>query len=69
MTGLVYGAVVWLVLGVLLAAWLVVTTLAGPRRLPGIVDVARWFLCSWFGRIVILALWAEAGWHVFGQRP
>jgi hypothetical protein len=65
----VAGGVVWLVLAVALLAWLVVTTLAGPRRLPGIVDVARWLVTSWLGRFVLLALWAEAGWHVFGQRP
>ncbi len=61
------GAVVWIAIGGAWAAWLVTTTLV--RRLPGVDSVVRSFLGSWLGRIVALAAWAEAGWHLFGQRP
>lgn len=71
------GAAVWLALALALLGWLVVTGLPslgsrrrlGSHRLPGIAAVVHWWLESWLGRIVLLALWAEAGFHVFGQRP
>lgn len=63
------GAVVWAILAGVVAVWLVVTASAGPRRLPGIVDVVRWFLRSWLGRVLALAAWGGAGWHLFCQRP
>jgi len=63
------GAVVWTILAGVVAAWLLTTVSAGPRRLPGIVDVVRWFLRSWLGRVLALAAWAGAGWHLFCQRP
>jgi len=68
-TALVTGAAVWSGLAAALVAWLVVTTAVGPRRLPGILDVVRWFLQSWLGRFLVLAAWAGAGWHIFCQRP
>ena len=64
----VVGGVVWAVIAGALVLWLAVTTVAGSR-LPGIVDVVRWFLRSWLGRALALAAWAGAGWHVFCQRP
>jgi hypothetical protein len=66
---IVLGAAVWLVIAVALVVWFAVTAVAGPRRLPGIVDVVRWFLLSWPGRLAALAGWAVAGYHVFCQRP
>ncbi|HLN17959.1 MAG TPA: hypothetical protein VK277_14545 [Acidimicrobiales bacterium] len=63
------GAVVWSVLAVGVVAWTVATLLAGPARLPGPVDVVRFFLRSWLGRALALLAWAAAGWHVFCQRP
>ena len=68
-TALVVGAVVWSGLAAALVLWLVVTTAVGPRRLPTILDVARWFLRCWLGRLLLLAAWAGAGWHLFCQRP
>ncbi len=67
--GVVVGAVVWAVLAGLVVLWLAVTTVAGPRRLPGLVDVVRFFLGSWLGRALTLAAWGGAGWHLFCQRP
>ncbi len=61
------GAVVWTAIGGAWLAWLAVTRTVRP--LPGIASVVRAFLGSWLGRIVALAAWAEAGWHLFGQRP
>ena len=70
MTGAIRpGTLVWLALAILLVGWVVVTTIAGPRRLPGIAQVVRWFLQCWLGRFIVLAAWAGAGWHVFCQRP
>jgi hypothetical protein len=65
----VVGAAVWAVLAGAFLLWLAVTFIAGPRRLPGIVDVVRWFLQCWLGRSLALAAWAGAGWHLFCQRP
>jgi hypothetical protein len=67
--GMVLGDAVWLTIGGLTLAWLAVTVAAGPRRLPGVVDVVRWFLQSWPGRLAALTGWAVAGWHLFLQRP
>jgi hypothetical protein len=61
------GAAVWAAIGAAWLAWLVVTRVVRP--LPGIESVVRAFLGSWLGRIIALAAWAEAGWHLFGQRP
>jgi hypothetical protein len=69
MVGLVLGGAVWVALALLGSAWLVVTIVAGPGRLPGPVDVVRWFLTCWLGRVLALAAWAGAGWHLFCQRP
>ncbi len=69
MTALVLGDAVWAGLALALALWVVVSALCGPKRLPGFVDVARWWCDSWLGRLLALAGWAAAGWHVFCQRP
>jgi hypothetical protein len=61
------GAVVWTVIAAGWAVWLVVTQLV--RTLPGISSVVQAFLGSWLGRVIAFAAWAEAGWHLFGQRP
>ena len=63
------GAAVWLALVLALGAWTVLTAVTAQGRLPTVVDVVRWCLESWAGRIVLLAMWAEAGFHVFTQRP
>jgi hypothetical protein len=34
-----------------------------------LADLAHWWMASWVGRIALLAAWAEAGFHVFTQRP
>jgi hypothetical protein len=63
------GDAVWLGLGVLTAAWVVATVVAGPRRLPGIGRAGRWLVGAWAPRLVSLAAWSLAGWHLFCQRP
>jgi hypothetical protein len=68
-SAVVVGGVVWAVVAAAVVGWLVLTQLAGPRRLPGVADVVRWFLRCWLGRLLLLAAWAGAGWHVFCQRP
>ncbi len=69
MSAVVVGGVVWAVLAAAVVGWLVFTQVAGGRRLPGVSDVVRWFLRCWLGRLLLLAGWAGAGWHVFCQRP
>ncbi|MGH8987286.1 MAG: hypothetical protein ACRDXC_01635 [Acidimicrobiales bacterium] len=61
------GAIVWAVIGAGWVAWVVVTRCVRP--LPGIAAVVHAVLGSWLGRLIALAAWAEAGWHLFGQRP
>lgn len=62
------GSAVWAVLGALLLAGLAASAL-WRRRLPTLASVVRWWLDCWLGRIILLAAWAEVGFHVFGQRP
>ena len=69
MSAVVVGDVVWAVLAAAAVGWLVCTQLVGPARLPGVADVVRWFLRCWTGRLLLLAAWAGAGWHLFCQRP
>lgn len=70
MTGLVLGDAVWAGLAAALVVVLVVTTVLARRgTVPSVVDVLRWFLGCWTGRLSALALWAVAGWHLFCQRP
>jgi hypothetical protein len=64
----VAGAAVWLVILTGTVVWLAVVALArgvffGPGR------IVRWLLNSWLSRIMVLAVWGLAGWHVFCQRP
>ncbi len=62
------GAMIWLALASLAG----VLALAGAlleRHAPSVADVVHWWLESWLGRLLLLALWAEAGFHVFTQRP
>lgn len=61
------GGVVWITLGVTGLVWVVVS--ATVPGLPTPAAVARWAVSSWAGRLIVLALWAEAGWHLFAQRP
>ena len=63
------GANVWLAMAIGASAWLLVTFVAGPKRLPGLLDVLGAFLGCWAGRIFMLALWSEAGWHLFTEHP
>jgi fumarate reductase subunit D len=69
MTAVVPGTVVWAVLAGVFLLWVAITFIAGPKRMPSVVDVVRWFLQSWLGRLLVLAAWAGAGWHLFCQRP
>lgn len=69
MLAVAVGSVVWGVIGSAAVVLLAVTTLARPGTLPNAADVVRWFLRSWVGRGLMIALWAEAGWHLFTQRP
>jgi hypothetical protein len=62
------GSALWLALGAA-ATLLAVAGEARPRRLPRLADLAHWWMASWVGRIALLAAWAEAGFHVFTQRP
>lgn len=63
------GSVVWLALAAALASWAILAGTVLRRRVPTLGDVVRWWLESWVGRLVLLALWAEAGFHVLTQRP
>lgn len=69
MIALVEGDVVWAVIGGSLAAWIAISSVVAAKSAPGIVEIFGWLLRSWSGRILILLLWAEAGWHIFTQRP
>jgi hypothetical protein len=69
LVAVVAGNVVWAVLAGALVTWVVVTQVVGGDRLPGITAVLSWWLRCWLGRVLLLAAWAGAGWHLFCQRP
>ena len=69
MTAVVEGDVVWAIVVATLVVWLVVAALVRSKTVPGLAGVFEWLLRSWCGRVVLLLLWAEAGWHLFTQRP
>jgi hypothetical protein len=62
------GTVVWLVLAGGVVGWAAVLALTSWTRV-GPRPVLRWLLGSWASRLVLLAAWGAAGWHVFCQRP
>lgn len=62
------GAIIWLTLAGLTGALALAGALA-RRFVPSVADVVHWWLESWLGRLLLLALWAEAGFHLFTQRP
>jgi hypothetical protein len=62
------GAAVWLVIASGGAVWLAALVMA-RGSLIGPIRVMRWLLSSWLPRLVVLAAWAAAGWHLFCQRP
>lgn len=68
-TAVVAGDVVWAVLAGVLVAWVVVTEVVRDPRCPRITAVLSWWLRCWLGRLLLLAAWAGAGWHLFCQRP
>lgn len=67
MTGLAPGTLVWAALLAALVTWLAATT--ASRRLPSLVDLVHWLLDAWLGRLLLLACWAELGFHLLTQRP
>jgi hypothetical protein len=68
-SAVVVGGAVWLVIGAAVCGWLIFTQVAGPQQVPGVTAVVGWFLSSWLGRVLVLAAWGGAGWHLFCQRP
>ncbi|WP_298210952.1 hypothetical protein [Ferrimicrobium sp.] len=62
------GQTVWISLASVFIVWLVVTQLCSDR-LPTLKSIAFGFLDSWLGRALLLAGWAEMGWHLFCQHP
>lgn len=61
------GDAVWAVIAGTWVIWTAVTAVVAG--LPDLVDVVGAFLGSWAGRVLALAAWAGAGWHLFCQRP
>ena len=67
LTAVLTGDAVWAGLAGAWVVWLVLASTV--RGLPTPVAVGRWLVSAWAGRLLGLALWAEAGWHLFCQRP
>lgn len=61
------GGPVWAVLAAAAACWLLIT--ARSARLVSLPDLLLLLLRTRVGRLLVLAAWAEAGFHVFSQRP
>lgn len=62
------GSALWLALASA-AMLLALGGEANPSRLPRLADLAHWWMASWAGRLALVAIWAEVGFHVFTQRP
>jgi hypothetical protein len=61
------GDVVWAVLGALWLGWALLSGLA--ISLPGPLAALRAVVATRAGRVLALAAWGGAGWHLFCQRP
>ena len=46
-----------------------ISAVVAAKSAPGVVEVFQWLLRSWLGRILINLPGAEAGRHLFTQRP
>ncbi len=62
------GAVVWSVLFVAIVAWGLVTW-RSQKSLPTFLDLVRRIALNRWGRVVLVIVWAEIGWHLLAQRP
>ena len=62
------GGALWLLLASAFVLW-TVRTGASHRRLVSLPALLRSWLGSRAGRVLLLAAWAEAGWHLLCQRP
>lgn len=63
------GAAIWLAIGAAALALTGVTAVLRAARPASLPAVLGWFLRCWGGRVLLLALWAEAGFHLLCQRP
>ncbi len=63
------GAATWLAIALAALVLLAATTALPAARPAALWHVVGWFLRCWGGRLVLLALWAEAGFHLLCQRP
>ncbi len=70
---MVLGGVVWSAIAGATVIWLSLTTIMATARpslrLPTLSDVVWFFLRSALGRWILIAAWAETGWHLFCQHP
>jgi hypothetical protein len=62
------GAIVWILLVVAVLGWGVVTWQSGGR-LPTFLELVRRIAFKRWGRVVLVIVWAEIGWHLLAQRP
>jgi hypothetical protein len=71
--GIVTGGLVWLAIAGALLVWAAATYLLARGRsehpVPTLGDVVGFFLESALGRLLLIAAWAEVGWHLLCQRP
>ncbi|HTW98071.1 MAG TPA: hypothetical protein VMD59_04800 [Acidimicrobiales bacterium] len=63
------GDGVWLAIAAVAAALTLTTAVLPAARGASPVRIVAWFLRCWAGRLVLLALWGEAGFHLLCQRP
>ncbi|MHB1972735.1 MAG: hypothetical protein ACYCR4_00380 [Acidimicrobiales bacterium] len=62
------GGALWLLLASAFVLW-IVRTGTSRCRLVSLPALLRSWLGTWAGRALLLAAWAEAGWHLLCQRP
>jgi hypothetical protein len=59
----------WIAIAALAGALALVTELVPAARPASAQRIVGWFLRCWLGRLFLLGLWAEAGFHLLCQRP
>ncbi len=63
------GGLAWTAWAAVAAGVLAATGLSEAGRRFAVWRLLERLLSCWAGRLVLLAAWAEAGFHLFSQRP
>jgi hypothetical protein len=64
----VYGDLVWIVIGLIIFTWFLLTFFNRKLK-PDLLQIINMFFRRFVTRMFLLLIWAEIGWHLFNQHP